>query len=79
MPDGAPYFQASAVTDRVARDDLAFVTFPAYTLELVPVEECWRQLQKALSSRFFDSLDELTTAIDTAFDQISLPIVSNYA
>jgi hypothetical protein len=36
------------------------------------------QLQDALSNRFFDSLDELTTAIDTALDQPSLPKVSNY-
>ncbi|ELY56000.1 transposase [Natronococcus amylolyticus DSM 10524] len=71
--DGAPYFQASAVTDLAARDDLAFVTLPAYSPELNPVEECWRQLQSALSNRFFDSLSELTSAIDTALDQLSLP------
>ncbi|QLH82053.1 IS630 family transposase [Halosimplex pelagicum] len=76
--DGAPYFQASAVTDLAARDDLAFVTLPAYSPELNPVEECWRQLQDALSNRFFDSLEQLTTAIDTALDQLSLPKVSNY-
>lgn len=76
--DGAPYFQASAVTDLAARDDLAFVTLPAYSPELNPVEECWRQLQSALSNRFFDSLDELITAIDTALDQLSIPEVSNY-
>jgi transposase len=76
--DGAPYFQASAVTDLVARDDLAFVTLPSYSPELNPVEECWRQLQAALSNRFFDSLDNLTTAIDTAVDQLSVPNVSNY-
>ena len=78
MPDEAPYFYASAVTDLTARDDLAFVTFPAYSPELNPVEECWRQLQAALSNRFFDSLDELTTAIDTALDQLSIPKMSNY-
>ncbi|QCC44579.1 IS630 family transposase [Halobacterium salinarum] len=76
--DGAPYFQASAVTDLAARDDLAFVTLPSYSPEMNPVEECWRQLQKALSNRFFDSLDELTTAIDTALDKLSVPNVSNY-
>lgn len=38
--DGAPYFQASAVTDLAARDDLAFVTLPAYSPELNPVEGC---------------------------------------
>ncbi|TMT87014.1 IS630 family transposase [Haloterrigena sp. H1] len=76
--DGAPYFRASAVTDLAARDDLAFVTLPAYSPELNPVEECWRQLQSALSNRFFDSLSELTAAIDTALDQLSIPDMSNY-
>jgi transposase len=76
--DGAPYFQASAVTDLAARDDLAVVTLPAYSPELNPVEQCWRQLQQALSNRVFDSLNELTTAIDTAFDQLSIPKVSNF-
>ncbi|WP_265108824.1 IS630 family transposase [Halosolutus halophilus] len=76
--DGASYFQASAVTDLTARDDLAFVTLPAYSPELNPVEECWRQLQTALNNRFFDSLGELTTAIDTALDQLSIPKMSNY-
>jgi len=66
--DGAPYFQVSAVTDLAARDDLAFVTLPSYSPELNPVKECWKQLQAALSNRSFDSLDELTMAIDTAFD-----------
>ena len=76
--DGAPYFQASAVTDLADRDDLAFVTPPSYSPEFNPVEECWRQLQHALSNRFFDSLNELTTAIDTALNQLSIPKVSNY-
>jgi transposase len=51
---------------------------PAYSPEFNPVEECWRQLQQALSNRFFDSLSELTTAIDTALDRLSIPKVSNY-
>jgi len=76
--DGAAYFQASAVTDLGARDDLAFVTLPAYSPELNPVDECWRQLQARLSNRFFESLADLTTAIDTALDQLSIPNVSNY-
>ena len=68
MLDGAPYFQGSTVTDLAARDDLDLVTFSAYSPEFNPVEECWRQLQDALSNRFFDSLTELTAAIDTALD-----------
>jgi transposase len=62
----------SAITDLAARDDLAFVTLQSYSPELNPVEECWRQLQAALSNRFFGSLDELTTAIDTVLDQLSI-------
>ena len=56
--DRAPYFQASAVTDLAAHDDLAFVTLPSYPPELNPVEECWRQLQNALAT---DSLILLTS------------------
>ncbi len=74
MLGGVPYFLASAVTDLAARDDLVFVTLPAYSPELNPVEECWRQFQAALSNRFFDSLTDLTTAID----QLSVAKVSNY-
>jgi len=54
------------------------VTLSAYSPELNPAEECWRQLQNALSNRFFDSLNELTAAIDTALDRILVPKVSNY-
>jgi transposase-like protein len=76
--DGAPYFRASALTDLAARDDLEVVRLPAYSPELNPVEECWRQVKRDLSTRFFGSLEELTTAIDDALDQLSIPDVSNY-
>lgn len=76
--DGAPYFRASVVTDLAARDDLDFVRFPSYSPELNPVEECWRQLNNALSNRLFESLDELNTAIDTALEQLSIPTMSSY-
>ncbi|MFC6723008.1 IS630 family transposase, partial [Halobium palmae] len=32
----------------------------------------------ALSNRFFESLDDLNTAIDTALDRLSIPNVSSY-
>ena len=73
MLDGAPYFQASAVTGLAIRGDLAFVTLPSYSLELNPVEECWRQLQAALNNSFFESL-----VIDTADDQLSAPNMGHY-
>jgi transposase len=76
--DGAPYVRASAVTDLAARDDLEFVRLPAYSPELNPVEECWRQVKRDLSTRFFGSLEELTTAIDNALDQLLIPDVNNH-
>jgi hypothetical protein len=78
VPNGAPYFRASAVTDLAARDDLEFVRLPAYSPELNSVEECWRQVKRDLSNRFFGSFEELTIAIDDALDQLSVPDVSNY-
>jgi len=76
--DGASYFTASTVADLADRDDLDFVQLPACSPDLNPVEECWRQLKSALGNRYFESLSDLTTAIDTALDQLNLPKVSNY-
>jgi transposase len=73
-PSGASYVGSRGV----ARDDLEFVRLPAYSPELNPVEECWRQVKRDLSTRFFGSLGELTTAIDDALDQLSVPDVINY-
>jgi len=66
------------ITDLADRGDLAFVTFPAYSLELNPVEGCWSRLQDARNNRFFDWINELRTAIDTVLDLLSLLKVSNY-
>lgn len=79
MFDGAPYLQASAVTYLTAREDLAFVTLPPYSLDLHPVEECWGQLRPALNNRFFGSLDGLTAAIDTVLDKLRVPEIETIA
>jgi transposase len=76
--NGASHFRASTVMDLAARDGLAFVRLPAYRLDLNPVEECWRQLESALGNRYFESMIDLTTTIDTALDQLSLPEVGHY-
>ncbi|SEP16845.1 DDE superfamily endonuclease [Halogranum amylolyticum] len=57
---------------------ISWVRLSAYTPELNPVEECWRQLKDALDNRFFESLDEHNTASDTALDRLSIPDISNY-
>jgi transposase len=55
----APYFQASAVTNLAAREDLNFVTLPSYSPELNPINQCWRQRQPALSTIFSTHLTNL--------------------
>ena len=76
--DGTPHAQASAVTDLATRDDLAPARSPPYSPDSNPLEECRRRLHKTLGNRWYDSLDELTTVIDTALDQLSVPEVGNY-
>jgi len=76
--DGASYFRASCVTKLGEKDGIDFVQLPAYRPDLNPVEECWRQLDAALGNRYFESLTDLTTTIDTVLDQLNLPKVSNY-
>jgi transposase len=51
---------------------------PASSPEVSPVEKCWRQLKRKLSNRSFESLDELTSAIDDALDQVPIPDVRTY-
>ena len=76
--DGASYFRASTVTHLADRDGIEIVRLPAYRPDLNPVEECWRQLESALGNQYFESIDELTTTIDTTLNQLSLPKVGNY-
>ena len=75
---GASYFRASTVTDLANRDGIGFVQLPAYRPELNLDEECWRQLKAALGNRYFESIEERTTTIDSALNQLSLPKMSNY-
>jgi transposase len=51
---------------------------PAYSPELNLLEECRRRVKRDLSTRFFGSLEELTTAVDGALDQLSGPDVNKY-
>ena len=62
----------------MAHDDLTLGTTSVVLAGAKPAEECSPQLQAGLSNQFSGSLDELTTAIDTALDQLSIPKVGNY-
>ena len=76
--DGVSYFRASTVTDLADRDGIDFVRLPAYRPDLNPVEECWRLLESTLGNRYFESIDDLTSAIDASLEHLSLPNVGNY-
>lgn len=72
--DQATYFTATAVKDFVADEPLELVYFPTGSPDLNPTEEHWRQLKKALGNRYFGTLDEIRSALDT----ISPPRVYQY-
>lgn len=76
--DGAPYFQAAKVSKLAERDGLSFIQFPAYSPDLNPVEECWRQLKEVIGNRLLTSRTELKAAIDSALPEVSIPKVGNY-
>lgn len=76
--DRSSYFRASQVQELANRDGIEFVQLPAYQPDLNPVEKCCRQLESALGNKYFESIEELTTTIDSSFDQFNITIVSNY-
>lgn len=76
--DGAPYFQASNVTDLPEREGIDFIRLPPYSPHLDSVEECWRQLKGRLRNRFFESLEEWKNAIRDTLATIFIPYTSNY-
>ena len=78
MLDGGPNIQALAVTDLAEHKPISFVRLSAYSPELNPVEERWRELKTALGNRLFTSLDDLKHAINKSLAQLSTPYVGNY-
>ena len=76
--DNASYFTANAVTEFVADSPIELCYLPRGSPELNPTEECWRQLDRALGNRLFQSLDELQAAALAALDQLETPNVLKY-
>jgi transposase len=76
--DNASYFKSQKVRDFVEETAIEITYFPRGSPDLNPVEECWRQLKRALGNRFFESLNELRPAVRTALDQIDPPQITDY-
>lgn len=64
-----PYFRASAVTDLETRDDLAFVTFLANSMDSI-LSKSTGDNSETLSRSVLRLVRRVTTAIDTALDQL---------
>lgn len=76
--DQATYFTAEAVKDFAADEPIELVYFPTGSPDLNPTEEYWRRLKQALGNRYFDTLDEIRSAIWPALDTISPPGIYQY-
>ena len=76
--DNASYFTANAVHEFVEDTLIELCYLPRGSPELNPAEECWHQLNQALGSRLFDTLDELRGAALTALDSINPPNFFTY-
>jgi len=76
--DQAKSFTATAVKDFAAEEPIELVYFPTGSPDLNPTEEYWRQLKKTLGNRYFDTLDEIRSAIWNALETISPPSIYQY-
>lgn len=76
--DNASYFSSRKVEEFVAETAIEVTYLPPGSPDLNPVEECWRQLKRALGNRFFGSVDELRPAILAALDEVAPPQIRGY-
>ena len=76
--DNATYFTSNQVTEFVENSAIRVTFLPPGSPDMNPVEECWRQLKRALGNRYFTSLDELRPAIWSALDAVSPPNIYDY-
>ncbi len=76
--DNAFYFKSQKVRDFVEETAIEVTYFPRGSPDPNPVEECWRQLKRALGNRLFGSTDELRPAGRVALAQITPPQITDY-
>lgn len=76
--DNATYFTSQQVADFVEDSAIRVTFLPPGSPDMNPVEECWRQLKRALGNRYFGSLDELRPAIWSALNTVSPPNIYDY-
>jgi len=68
--DNASYFTANAVKEFVAETPIKLCYLPRGSPELNPTEECWRQRNRALGNRLFQTLEDVQEAALAALGQL---------
>ena len=61
--DQAMSFTVEAMKDVAADEPIELVYFPIGSPDLNPTEEYWRRLKQVLGNRYFDSLNEIRSAV----------------
>jgi len=61
--DQAMFFTVEAMKDVAADEPIELVYFPIGSPDLNPTEEYWRRLKQVLGNRYFDSLNEIRSAV----------------
>lgn len=76
--DNATYFTSRKVTEFVENSAIKVTYLPTGSPDMNPMEECWRQVKRALGNRFFQSIEELRPAVWSAVSDLSPPNIYDY-
>lgn len=76
--DNATYFTSRKVTEFVENSAIKVTYLPTGSPDMNPMEECWRQVKRALGNRFFQSIEELRPAVWSALRDLSPPNIYDY-
>jgi transposase len=76
--DNAMYFTSRKVTEFVENSAIKVTYLPTGSPGMNPMEECWRQVKRALGNRFFQSIEELRPAVWSALRDLSPPNIYDY-
>lgn len=76
--DNATYFSSNQVAEFVEETAIEVTYLPTGSPDMNPIEECWRQFKRQLGNRYFNSIEELRSAIRPALAAISPPNIYEY-
>lgn len=76
--DFATGFNSNRVAEFVEESAIRITYLPTGSPDMNPIEECWRQFKRRLENRYFDSIEELRTAVQPALDAVSPPNFYDY-